>query len=102
MISDKKLRKLLFEKSQKDKWPLQLVVFTIVFALVLGFIEFAFYGFTMEGHTSNELLTVMGRGAVVAFVMTVIRFARTSYLLKKYKVELEAFETQQKEADKLF
>jgi hypothetical protein len=29
-----------------------------VFALVLGFIEFAFYGFTMEGHTTNDLLAV--------------------------------------------
>ena len=101
MISDKKLRKLLIEKNQKDKWPLQLAVFTIVFALVLGLIEFAFYGFTMEGHTANELLAVMGRGAVVAFLMTIIRFARTNYLLKKYKIELEAFEKQQAEVDKL-
>jgi hypothetical protein len=58
MISDKKLRQLLSEKGQKDKWPLQLGVFTVVFALVLGLIEFAFYGFTMEGHTTNDLLAV--------------------------------------------
>ncbi|WP_339698229.1 hypothetical protein [uncultured Roseivirga sp.] len=102
MISDKKLRQLLFEKNQKSKWPLQLVVFTIVFALILGLIEFAFYGFTMEGHTANDLLKVMGRGAIVAFLMTVVRFGRTNYQLKKYKGELDAFEKQQTEVDKLF
>tara|TARA_R110000796_G_scaffold252557_1_gene387710 strand:+ start:100482 stop:100790 length:309 start_codon:yes stop_codon:yes gene_type:complete len=102
MITDKKLRQLLSEKRQKDKWPLQLVVFTIVFALVLGFIEFAFYGFTMEGHTIDELLATIGKGAVVAFLMTIIRFGRINYQLKKYKVELDAFEKQQTEVDKLF
>ena len=102
MISDKKIRQLLSEKAQKSKWPLQLVVFTVVFALVLGIIEFAFYGFTMEGHTTNELLSVMGRGAIVAFLMTIIRFGRINYQLKKHKVELDAFEKQQSEIDKLF
>lgn len=77
-------------------------MFTIVFAFILAFIEFATYGFTMEGHTSNDLLKVMARGAVVAFLMTVVRFARTNYLLKKYKVELDAFEKKQAEVDKLF
>lgn len=102
MISDKKLRHLLLEKSQKSKWPLQLIVFTIVFALVLGLIEFTFYGFTMEGHTTDELLVAMGRGAIVAFLMTIVRFARSNYQLNKYKVEIEAFEKQQVEIDKLF
>lgn len=100
MISDKKLHQLLLEKKQKDKWPLQLVVFTVVFAFVLAFIEFAFYGFTMEGHTINDLLVVMARGATVAFVVNLVRFARTNYQLKKYKLELEAFEKEHAEADK--
>jgi hypothetical protein len=102
MISDKKLRQLLSEKGQKDKWPLQLGVFTVVFALVLGFIEFAFYGFTMEGHTTNDLLAVMGRGGIVAFLMTVVRFARINYQLEKYHTDLEVFEKQQSEINKLF
>ncbi|WP_421976974.1 hypothetical protein [Roseivirga seohaensis] len=102
MISDKKLRQLLLEKRQKDKWSLQLVVFTLVFALVFGIVEYAFYGFTMEGHTIDELLATMGKGAVVAFLMTIIRFGRTNYQLNKYKVELDTFEKQQSEIDKLF
>lgn len=101
MITDKKLRQLLLEKSQKSKWPLQLAMFTIVFAFVLAVIEFAAYGFTMEGHTANDLLKVMARGAVVAFLMTVVRFARTNYLLKKYQTELEVFDKNQAEIDQL-
>lgn len=100
--SDKKLRQLLVEKGHKSKWPLQLVLFTIMFALILGFIEFAFYEFTMEGHTINDLLVVMGRGAIVAFLMMVARFARISYQLKKYHKDLEVFEKQLAEINKLF
>ena len=102
MISDKKLRQLLSEKGQRSKWPFQLAVFTGMFALIQGFIEFAFYGFTMEGHTINDLLLVMGKGAIVAFLMMVVRFARTNYLIKKHRGDLEVFEKQQAKIDKLF
>jgi cytochrome c biogenesis protein CcdA len=102
MISDKKLRQLVSEKGQRSKWPLQLVLFTVMFALVYGLLEFAFYGFTMEGHTINDLLLVMGKGAIVAFLMMVVRFARINYLIKKHHSDLEVFEKQQAEINKLF
>jgi len=97
-ISDKKLRQLYLEEERMKQKPYLFWSKPIVFVIV-EVVTKSRYSEIIE---TNELIEICLKGVFVGLFIQVIEYLILKYKLRKYKVELDTFEKQQTEIDKLF
>jgi hypothetical protein len=101
-ISDKKLRQLYLEEERMKQKPYLFWSKPIVFGLTFVIVEVVTKSWYSEIIETNELIEICLKGVFVGLFIQVLEYLILKYKLRKYKVELNTFEKQQTEIDKLF